>query len=72
MFTLTCQSIDLNIVFFCSYYKVTYRDVVGKYSYVVCASIGKLSFSDSCVISQSNIFKCKMYYVTCETLQALQ
>ena len=51
---------------FCSHYQVTYLDIVGKYSYVVYASIGKLSFCDSFVMSASHICTCNMYHVTCK------
>ena len=76
MFTITCLYDDVKgnvyILFFYSYYKVTYFSIVCKYWYVVCVNIHKLYFCDSCVVSQSKMCNYNGYDVTCETLQALQ
>ena len=49
---------------FCGHCYVTYWDIAGKYSYLVNASICKLSFCNSFVMSESYICKCNIYHVT--------
>ena len=51
---------------FCGYCYVTYWDIVGKYSYLVNASICKLSFCTSFVMFESHIYTCYIYHVTCK------
>ena len=49
---------------FCGHCYVTYWDIVGKYSYLVNASICKLSFCNSFVMSESHICTRNIYHVT--------
>ena len=49
---------------FCGHCYVTYWDIVGTYSYLVNASICKLSFCNSVVLSESHIYTCNIYHVT--------
>ena len=51
---------------FCAHYHVSSCNIVGKYPYAVYASIGKLSFCDSFVMSESQICTCNMYHATCK------